>query len=174
MGRGLRAAALMGQLRASARAHASVELGPGAVLQRLDAALGRLEQDQITTAVFAVLDPATRELTVATAGHLPPMLRCDGSATFLDLTPGPPLGAGTADYPELRLTAPPGSTLLLYTDGLVEDRAMSVDIGLEKLRAAVADVTDPEEMCDRALAALGRDAQHDDDTAMLAVRLLDS
>jgi serine phosphatase RsbU (regulator of sigma subunit) len=173
MGRGLRAAALMGQLRATARAHASAELGPGEVLSRLDAALGRLEQDQITTVLFAVLDPATRSLTLAAAGHLPPLLRCDDEAMYLDVTPGPPLGAGGAEYPELRLTVPPGSTLLLYTDGLVEDRELPVDIGLEKLRAAVADVATPEEMCDRALAALGRDTQHDDDTAVLAVRVLE-
>jgi serine phosphatase RsbU (regulator of sigma subunit) len=62
--------------------------------------------------------------------------------------------------------------LLLYTDGLVEDRVLPVDAGMETLRAAVTDVTDPEQMCDRALAALGRDSQHDDDTAMLAVSLL--
>jgi GAF domain-containing protein len=174
MGRGLRAAALMGQLRATARAHASTALGPGEVLARLDAALTRLEQDQITTVLFAVLDPATRALTLAAAGHLPPLLRSGEGARFLDVTPGPPLGAGAAEYPELRLTVPPGSTLLLFTDGLVEDRELPVDIGLEKLRASVADVTTPEEMCDRALAALGRDTQHDDDTAMLAVRLLDT
>jgi serine phosphatase RsbU (regulator of sigma subunit) len=173
MGRGLRAAALMGQLRATARAHASAEIGPGAVLARLDAALARLEQDQITTVLFAVLDPASRSLTVAAAGHLPPLLRSADGAAYLEVVPGPPLGAGHADYPELRVTVPGGATLLFYTDGLVEDRELSVDIGMEKLRASVEDVASPEELCDRALAALGRDTQHDDDTAMLAVRLDD-
>jgi len=171
MGRGLRAAALMGQLRATARAHASTEVGPAEVLSRLDTALARLEQDQITTALFALLDPESRTLTVATAGHLPPLLTSDGAAHYLDVEPGPPLGAGAAAYPELKVTLPSDSMLLLYTDGLVEDRVLPVDAGMETLRRAVAEATDPEQMCDRALAALGRDSQHDDDTAMLAVSL---
>jgi GAF domain-containing protein/anti-sigma regulatory factor (Ser/Thr protein kinase) len=171
MGRGLRAAALMGQLRATARAHASTEVGPAEVLRRLDAALGRLEQDQITTALFALLDPATGSLTVATAGHLPPLLAAGGTAGYLDVTPGPPLGAGAAEYPELEIMLPPEAMVLLYTDGLVEDRALPVDQGMEKLRLALDTASSPEQMCDRALAALGRDAQHDDDTAMLAVAL---
>ena len=171
MGRGLQAAALMGQLRATARAHASTEVAPAEVLRRLDTALARLEQDQITTALFALLDPQTRTLTVAAAGHLPPLLAVGGAARYLDVTPGPPLGAGAADYPELQVTLPPGAMLLLYTDGLVEDRQLPVDHGLETLRSAVASTRDPEQMCDQALIALGRDAQHDDDTAMLAVAL---
>jgi serine phosphatase RsbU (regulator of sigma subunit) len=172
MGRGLQAAALMGQLRATARAHASTETGPAEVLRRLDTALARLEQDQITTALFAVLDPAARSLTVAAAGHLPPLV-CSGEvASYLDVTPGPPLGAGVADYAELQVTLPEGAMILLYTDGLVEDRQLPVDAGLETLRAAVEGVTTPEQMCDVALAALGRDTQHDDDTAVLAVSLL--
>jgi serine phosphatase RsbU (regulator of sigma subunit) len=172
MGRGLRAAALMGQLRATARAHASTETGPAEVLRRLDTALVRLEQDQITTVLFAVLDPATRSLTVAAAGHLPPLVCCPEGASYLDVTPGPPLGAGVADYPELQVTLPEGAMILLYTDGLVEDRQLPVDAGLETLRAAVEGSSTPERMCDVALSALGRDTQHDDDTAVLAVSLL--
>jgi serine phosphatase RsbU (regulator of sigma subunit) len=169
MGRGLRAAALMGQLRATARAHASTEVGPAEVLRRLDTALARLEQDQITTALFALLDPRTGSMTVATAGHLPPLLAVDGVAQYVDVSPGPPLGAGSAEYPEKTLVLPPGAMLLLYTDGLVEDRQLPVDHGLETLRSAVASARSPEQMCDQALVALGRDSQHDDDTAMLAV-----
>ncbi len=172
MGRGLRAAALMGQLRATARAHASTEVGPAEVLARLDTALARLEQDQITTALFALLDPASGLLTVATAGHLPPLLSSQGAAHYLDVEPGPPLGVGAPTYPELRVTLPGDSILLLFTDGLVEDRLLSVDAGMETLRLGVAGAADPEQMCDLALAALGRDTQHDDDTAVLAVGLL--
>lgn len=171
MGRGLRAAALMGQLRATARAHASAEVGPAEVLKRLDASLIRLEQDQITTALFAVLDPATRSLRVATAGHLPPLVAVGGEAHYLDVKPGPPLGVGASALSELQVTLPPGALLLLYTDGLVEDRELPVDHGLETLRVAVAGADSPEQMCETALIALGRDTQHDDDTAMLAVAL---
>lgn len=171
MGRGLRAAAVMGQLRATARAHASSELSPSEILARLDVAVGRLEQDQITTAVFAVLEPATRSLTVASAGHLPPLVTTRDDAYFLDVEPGPPLGAGGSGHPELHLQLPEPATLLLFTDGLVEDRNLPVDVGLEKLRAAAVAATGAEKLCDLALVALGRDAEHDDDTAMLAVEL---
>jgi serine phosphatase RsbU (regulator of sigma subunit) len=171
MGRGLRAAAVMGQLRATARAHASSELRPSEILARLDVAVGGLEQDQITTALFAVLDPATRSLTVASAGHLPPLVTTADDAYFLDVEPGPPLGAGGSGYPELRLQLPDNATLLLFTDGLVEDRALPVDAGLETLRAALVGVTGAEALCNLALVALGRDTEHDDDTAMLAVEL---
>lgn len=170
MGRGLQAAAVMGQLRATARAHASIDVGPAAVLARLDAALARLEQDQITTALFGVLDPLSRSLTVASAGHLPPLVSAArGSAYYLDVVPGPPLGVGDASYPELHTVLPESSTLLLFTDGLVEDRQLPVDVGMETLRTAVAHADGPERLCELALAALGRDIGHDDDTALLAV-----
>jgi serine phosphatase RsbU (regulator of sigma subunit) len=146
-------------------------LRPSEILARLDVAVGGLEQDQITTALFAVLDPATRSLTVASAGHLPPLVTTADDAYFLDVEPGPPLGAGGSGYPELRLQLPDNATLLLFTDGLVEDRALPVDAGLETLRAALVGVTGAEALCNLALVALGRDTEHDDDTAMLAVEL---
>nr|MDT0664496.1 SpoIIE family protein phosphatase [Micromonospora sp. DSM 115978] len=131
MGRGLSAAAVMGQLRASARAHASSDTAPAALLAGLDQAVGRLEQSQITTCLYGVLDPTTRVLTVASAGHLPPLVASPaGGGYFLDVDPGAPLGAGVTGYPELQIVLPAGSTLLLYTDGLVEERARPVDEGL--------------------------------------------
>ncbi len=172
MGRGVQAAAVMGQLRATARAHAATEVAPSEVLRRLDNAVTRLEQDQITTMLYCLLDPATRSLTVATAGHLPPLV-VDGTAHYLDVVPGPPLGAGGGAYPELQVVLPPRAMLLLYTDGLVEDRGLPVDHGLAALSRAAGSATTPEELCQVALAALGRDTQHDDDTAVLAVALDD-
>jgi serine phosphatase RsbU (regulator of sigma subunit)/anti-sigma regulatory factor (Ser/Thr protein kinase) len=171
MGRGLRAAAVMGQLRATARAHASSDLSPSEILARLDIAVGRLEQDQITTALFAVLDPVTRSLTIASAGHLPPLVATESDAYFLDIEPGPPLGVGSGGFPEMQVQLPDGATLLLFTDGLVEDRRMPVDVGLEKLRVAAAGAIGAEALCNLALVALGRDTEHDDDTALLAVEL---
>ncbi|MGZ4592988.1 MAG: SpoIIE family protein phosphatase [Actinomycetes bacterium] len=171
MGRGLRAAAVMGQLRATARAHASSDLTPAEILARLDVAVARLEQEQITTALFAVLELGSRTLTVASAGHLPPLVTTGQEAWFLDAEPGPPLGAGGSGYPELTVTLPEQATLLLFTDGLVEDRHLPVDAGLEQLRLAAAKSSGAETLCDLALSALGRDTEHDDDTAMLAVEL---
>lgn len=172
MGRGLRAAALMGQMRATARAHASAQVGPAEVLARLDTALGRLEQDQIITVLFGVLDPHAGSLTLASAGHLPPLVTTGGGAAhYLDVEPGPPLGTGEAKFPELHAQLPEGATLLLFTDGLVESRNLPIDRGLEVLLMAAASDGSPEELCERALAALGRDTAHEDDTAVLAVAL---
>ena len=170
MGRGLRAAAVMGQLRATARAHFYADLTPAEILARVDTELMRLEQEQIATALLALLDPTTGTLTVASAGHLPPLVRTDdGKVDFLDVEPGPPLGTGAGGYIDLEVTLTSGATVLLYTDGLVEDRRLPIDDGLATLAAAATASREPELMCDRALVALGRDSEHDDDTAMLAV-----
>jgi len=170
MGRGLRAAAVMGQLRATARAHVYADLSPAQVLARVDTELMRLEQEQIATALMAILDPGTGSLTVASAGHLPPLVRTDdGEVDFLDVEPGPPLGAGAGGYADLEVKLAAGATVLLYTDGLVEDRRLPIDEGMATLAAAATVSREPELLCDRALVALGRDSEHDDDTAMLAV-----
>jgi serine phosphatase RsbU (regulator of sigma subunit) len=182
MGRGLQAAAIMGQLRATARAHAALHRSPAQVLAQLDVATTRLEQEAITTCLYAVLDSRTGELTVASAGHLAPLVVSPGREPFyLPVEPGLPLGAGTTasegagndpPHPELTVVLPPASTLVLFTDGLVEDRARPLDVGLQALaRVAGESVRDPEEFCDRALAVLGRDTRHADDTAMLVVTL---
>ena len=133
-------------------------------------ALMRLEQEQIATALLAILDPGTGALTVASAGHLPPLVRTDeGKVDFLDVEPGPPLGTGAGGYTDLEVMLTDGATVLLYTDGLVEDRRLPIDEGLATLAAAATVSREPELLCDRALVALGRDSEHDDDTAMLAV-----
>ncbi|WP_308204991.1 SpoIIE family protein phosphatase, partial [Frankia tisae] len=174
MGHGIHAAAIMGQLRAAVRAHAVARTSPAVVLALLDAAANRLEHGRIATAAFALLDPVDGQLVLASAGHLPPLLIPPrGPAHYLLVEPGPPLTAGLPDYPETKLTVEPGSTLLFFTDGLVEDRRRPVDEGMELLRAGVAAGPHgtPEQVCDRALAALGRDADTEDDIALLAVRL---
>ncbi|MCK9898227.1 SpoIIE family protein phosphatase [Frankia sp. AgB32] len=171
MGHGIHAAAAMGQLRAAVRAHIVDQTSPGAVLTLLDAAACRLEQSRTATAALAVYDPADGRLVLASAGHLPPLLIPPrGPARYVPVDPGPPLSAGLPDYAETELTVEPGSTLLLYTDGLVEDRARPFDEGMELLRACVPVGGSPDEICDQALAALGRSAGHEDDTALLAVR----
>jgi GAF domain-containing protein len=172
MGRGINAAAVMGQLRATARAFASARMTPADVLTQMDGAVTRLEQAQITTAAVAILDIDARTLTIASAGHLPPLLlHPDEGARFLDVEPGPPLGAGTPDYPQTTVTLQPGTMMLLYTDGLVEDRVRAVDEGMEDLRRVCADATDTESLCECALTIAGHGEQHEDDTAMLAVRV---
>ncbi|HEX2177718.1 MAG TPA: SpoIIE family protein phosphatase [Nocardioidaceae bacterium] len=170
MGRGLQAAAVMGQLRATARAHVYAGLGPAEALARIDTELMRLEQDQIATVLLGILDSGSGRFTMTSAGHLPPLVRAPGGeVSYLDVPPGPPLGTGSNGYTEVEVTLAAGATVLLYTDGLVEDRWLPIDQGMATLAAAARASREPELLCDRALVALGRDTEHDDDTAMLAV-----
>ncbi len=175
MGHGIEAAATMGQLRATARAHASSRRGPAAVLAELDTALSRLEQGRMTTAAMALLDPSDYRLTLASAGHLPPLLvPPHDTPRYLQVEPGPPLGVGLPEYPEIdeiEMTLEPGSTLLFFTDGLVEDRASPVDDGMYLLRLHARAGRSAERLCDDALATLGRVGSHEDDVALLAVAL---
>ena len=177
MGRGVEAAAVMGQLRATVRAYALEGHPPATVLAMLDRVVREIDELHFTTCVVGLLDPAACTVSMASAGHLPPLVVDPaGTATLLQLDPGLPLGVGGGDFVEREVRLQPGSTVLLYTDGLVEDRAVSLDDGLERLRAAAgsAPARSAEELCDRLLRALGRDGEHDDDTALLAVVLAGS
>ena len=175
MGRGIGAAAVMGQLRAAVRACALVEDSPSAVLSLVDAAMSSLGQTSLTTCLYGVLDPGAGTLVLASAGHLPPLVvHRDGGGQYVELEPGPPLGVGSAPPPETVLQVPEGALLLLFTDGLVEGRAQPVEAGLLALRNAVAELGDLqpaglEALCDSLLRAMGRDGRPDDDSALLAV-----
>ncbi|MCW2667173.1 MAG: hypothetical protein JWN57_2135 [Frankiales bacterium] len=172
MGRGVEAAAVMGQLRAALRAYAMVEPSPAAVLGLLDAAVGSLEQTAITTCLYGVFDPQTRLLRLASAGHLPPLIvHAEGGGSYVELEPGPPLGVAWDEPPETEVEVPEGAVLLLYTDGLVEGRHQPVEEGMLALRNAVAPPPeqDVEQLCDRVLRATGRDGRPDDDSALLAI-----
>lgn len=174
LGRGIRAAAVMGQLRAVLRGYALEDVPPADVLSRLDVVVRSFDATQLTTCTYGVYDPVAATLTIATSGHLPPLvIDPGGTASYLVLDPGLPLGVGgLVDDPGYRATTvdlPPGSSVLLFTDGLVEDHDLSVGDGLDQLQAAMfGPVSSAEDLCDRALQALGRDISHDDDTALLA------
>lgn len=175
MGRGIAAAAVMGQLRATVRACALVEDRPAHVLALVDAAMSSLGQTSLTTCLYGVFDPRTRLLRVASAGHLPPLVvHRDGGGEYIELDPGPPLGVGSDVPPEVEVEVPDEAVLLLFTDGLVEGRAQPVEAGMHVLRGAVSgdprpDAQDVEALCDHVLRATGRDGRHDDDSALLAV-----
>ena len=175
MGRGIAAAAVMGQLRAAVRACALVEDSPSAVLALVDAAMSSLGQTSLTTCLYGVLDPATGALQLASAGHLPPLVvHRDGGGQYVEIEPGPPLGVGAAPPPETAVHLPEGALLLLFTDGLVEGRAQPVEEGLLALRNAVAELGELEpsgleQLCDTLLRSMGRDGRPDDDSALLAV-----
>jgi PAS domain S-box-containing protein len=175
MGRGVRAAAVMGQLRASLRGYALENHPPQGVLARVDALVQALEDGELVTALYGVLQPATGTLTIASAGHPPPVIvRADGEVAVVELDPGPPLGVACRSFGAADLRLEPGDTLLLFTDGLVEDRSLPIYEGIEKLRAGLAADARarsgcPDAVCAAALEVMGRGPSHDDDIALLAV-----
>ncbi|MER5208327.1 SpoIIE family protein phosphatase [Streptomyces sp. NPDC002825] len=137
MGHGLPAAATMGRLRAVARTLMTLDMAPERVLARLDLATRDLEDEQVATFLCAVFDPADSTYTLASAGHLPPLLLDGrGSAEFVDVPVGAPLGAGVIPYDPVRLEVPAGGNLVMYTDGLVKSRQRDVDHQLNGLRSA--------------------------------------
>ena len=165
-GRGLPAAATMGQLRSACRALLLQARGPGEVIATLDTFAERLPDALCTTVFCGVVDGATDMLQYSSAGHLPGFLvDHEGAVRTLDQGQGVPLGymAGMA-RPEGTARLEPGSTVLLYTDGLVERRGESLDVGLERLRREVSArrSSPPERMADQLLEALVPDGAQDD------------
>lgn len=175
MGRGVRAAAVMGQLRTAVRAYARLDLPPHEVLQLLDGLVTEIDATQIATCVYAVHDPNESRLTYASAGHLPMLIRdADGTVRRSEEQCGPPLGTGGYLHTSGSIPLGPGATAVLYTDGLVERRGQDIDDGLDALTRALAGATGtPQVVCDRLLRALGITAEHDDDVAVLVLQLPD-
>ncbi|MFD3941760.1 SpoIIE family protein phosphatase [Streptomyces sp. NPDC058579] len=172
MGRGVRAAAVMGQLRTAVRAYARLDLPPHEVLQLLDGLAAEIDASQIATCVYAVHDPNEGKLVYASAGHLPILVRDeDGSVRSAEDPTGPPLGTGGWLHTSGSIALPPGSTAVLYTDGLVERRREDIDEGVAALERALSGaVGTPQVVCDRLLRSLGVTAEHDDDVAVLVVQ----
>ncbi len=173
MGRGLRAAAVMGQLRTAVRAYARLDLPPHKVMSLLDGLAMEIDANQIATCTYAVWDPQRRTLGYASAGHLPMLLRCpDGTVLRSEEQNGPPLGTGGGVHLSHTLRLLPGTTGVLYTDGLVERRDEDIDQGLDLLaRTLTGAVGAPDVVCARLLRAMGVTSEHDDDVAVLAFQL---
>ncbi|MFI7504356.1 SpoIIE family protein phosphatase [Streptomyces sp. NPDC049687] len=193
MGRGLRAAVAMGELRTAVRTLALLDLEPAEVLSALDEiarGLGTpggvqqatraarrpreadLSEVYLATCVYAVYDSVTRRCTFANAGHLPPVLVEPGEpALMLDVPPGMPLGVGGEPFEEVEVDLPEGALLALYTDGLVESRDHPLDEGLQAFVGALTDPSRPlEDVCDHVLNTL--DSHHgEDDIALLMARV---
>ncbi|MFI6061269.1 SpoIIE family protein phosphatase [Streptomyces sp. NPDC051286] len=172
MGRGVRAAAVMGQLRTAVRAYARLDLPPHEVLQLLDGLAAEIDASQIATCAYAVHDPNEGRLVYASAGHLPILVRDeDGSVRRAEDPTGPPLGTGGWIHTSGTIALPPGSTAVLYTDGLVERRSEDIDEGVAALERALSGAKgSPQVVCDRLIRSLGVTAEHDDDVAVLVVQ----
>jgi GAF domain-containing protein len=172
MGHGVAAAAAMGQMRAAVRAYLASDSDPTVVVTRLDGMLGMFPISPLVTLAFLVVDPAREELTVVTAGHYPPLIvNSLGTADFSQVQVGPPLGAGPDDRVSTSSRFPAGSTLLLYTDGLIERRGENIDSGLERLVRCAPTLAGAD--LSAALAGLVdamRVDSWDDDITALAVR----
>ncbi|WP_327382388.1 SpoIIE family protein phosphatase [Streptomyces sp. NBC_01207] len=170
MGHGVHAAAVMGQLRTAVRTLARHDVPPARLLRSLDAVVADLGEDEMATCVYAVHDAASGVCVIARAGHPPPAVVTPGGAiTFLDGPPGTPLGTGGRDFRTEEVRLPPGSLLVLYTDGLIEARDRDLDQGMAQLAGALRRVEQPlEELCEGILRLLLPSAQQDDVAVLLA------
>ena len=173
MGRGVSAAAVMGQLRSAVRAFAKLDLPPGEVLEHLEDIVQDLGVDQIVTCVYAVFDSTDQVLHYANAGHLPPLLTAEGGEVLrLEGGAGPPLGAGYFSTSSEVVQLRPSSTVTFYTDGLVERRDRDIDTGIDALcdQLAVQQRLPLDEVPTTLVDALLPDGP-DDDIAILVARV---
>ena len=190
VGHGIHASATMGRLRTAVRTLADVDLPPDELLTRLDDLVSRLsanggadggtdtdaddgddaENEIGATCLYAVYDPVSRRCSLARAGHpLPALVTPDGTASFLDLPAGPPLGLGGLPFESSEVELPAGSVLALYTDGLIESRYDDIDLGLERLRRALTHRDRSlETTCDNVLKAVLPDRPADDVALLIA------
>ncbi len=180
VGHGAAAAAVMGQLRSALTALLLAGFGPARALQLLDRFAVRVPGAAVATAACAVLDQDTGWLTYSSAGHPPPLVVGGDGVTFLEAGSGPALGLPAAAAravgrrPEVRWQLDDTSTLLLYTDGLVEARGAGLDDGLARLGGLAAErrALPVAELVEAVLTGLLDPSGAADDVAVVALRLL--
>ena len=170
VGRGVRAAALMGKLRTSLEAFAYDGRSPEEVVERLHSFMERQHRAEMATLLYVAIEPDRGSAELTNAGHLPMLIRsADGRARFVGREASPPLGA----LPYLHFEAvgeaiEPGSVLVLFTDGLIEVRGTSIELRLEELRRAVeTGPADPEALCAEVLEQMLGEEEPQDDVALL-------
>jgi PAS domain S-box-containing protein len=174
VGHGLQAASFMGQLRNALRAYALEGHSPSSMLERLDQLIPLVDRDAIATVLCLALDLITGEIVYASAGHPPALLLEPGEEPrFLVEGRTVPLGAVDEPlFPEVKDVAPVGTTLLLYTDGLVESRTLAIDEGMARLvDAAGAGMDDAEKTAGRVLETLLGEDPPEDDVALMVARI---
>jgi PAS domain S-box-containing protein len=179
MGKGLTAAAGMGRVRNALRALALTDPRPAAVLAGLDRLFHATEQEeQVTTVAYLVVDPVTGDGIAGNAGHLPPLLLSADGAPRLDTTAaGTPLGWASPRQ-QYAFHLPPGNTVVLYSDGLVENRKRGLDAGLDELvavaaRAPIQVVEDPALLLGYLVDQMLAGHEQDDDVTVLVLHMPD-
>jgi serine phosphatase RsbU (regulator of sigma subunit) len=171
-GHGIDAAAVMARVRYTIRVLAGLGFPAEEVLERASRELDMDGGDQFATAAVCVVDRSAQQLTVASAGHLPPLLITRGRAEFVKIEPGEPLGLSGPAPVSSSISFAPGSTIVAFTDGLVERRGEAIDHSLERLADAAAQgPPHPEQLIEYLLTALVG-TYHEDDIAVIAVRAL--
>ncbi|MEY9964744.1 GAF domain-containing protein [Streptacidiphilus sp. MAP12-16] len=175
MGHGVEAAVDMNSYRTLLRYVAATDLPPHRILRQLDRLTSQGDATRPATCLLALVEPARRRCTFASAGHLPPtLISPDRPADLIDVPTGPPLGTGLGDYRAVVHPLHPGQVLLLYTDGLIERRTEDIDVSLARLTrlGRPQPSTSLDQLLDNVLAAV-KPTTPEDDIALLAARLKD-
>lgn len=173
VGKGVPASVMMSEVRAAMRAYAMLDPTPGVVLERLDRLVTTLAiPEQMVTMLYGLIQPQRGAMRLAVAGHPAPLLvPGQGRPEVLDGEIGPALGIGAGPWPEKEVELTEGSTVLFFSDGLVESRQVDLSRGVDLLRERVADMgtrrRNPRELCAR-LGELVRREDADDDVTLLA------
>ena len=171
VGHGVRAAALMGQLRTALHAYALQDYGPARTLELVDRYVQAMPDYAMATAAYAVLEPDTGEVQLASAGHLPPVVVGRDGGRIVDITPSAPLGAfsyGRVHEQELLLA--PGETLVFYTDGLIERPGTPLTESIDELLAVIQGAASVDDLCRRAVDRLVPALGLRDDVAIVAIQ----
>jgi serine phosphatase RsbU (regulator of sigma subunit) len=161
----------MASLRYAIHAYAAQTDDPAEILTKISRLIDVGESGQLATVLCAIVDTETRQVSLTSAGHLPPLLISDGEARFLDPDVGLPIGVeADTEYRSTTVTVPPAATVVAFTDGLVERRGESLDEGLERLRTAATrhDVGLPELLGELVTELV--DGRSKDDIAIVGVR----
>jgi len=171
VGHGVKAAALMGQLRTALHSYAMAGNGPGRTLELVDRFVRSIEVSAMATAAYAVFDPESGNMQFATAGHLPPVIAAGSRSRIVEVTPAVPIGAYPySRYEDRELSLGEGEMFFLYTDGLVERPGVDLDAGIEQLLDLLRRANDPEGACFLALGEMVPLEGPRDDVAILVLQ----
>ncbi len=173
-GRGLAAATIMAGLRYTIRAYASLAYTPARILEMASKEISIASDRHFATVLVGLVDNDRREVTIANAGHLPALLLDGEQSEFVKTPVGVPLGIEGLPYESVTIPITPDSTLIAYTDGLVERRNEALDVGMERLRqAASVEALSVDDLLTNIVDDFFAEQVSDDDTAILAIRWLD-